>query len=424
MNFAFAGFSGVQFDFYDPSGTKLFTRTPGTSTNISLAAGAYTFLVHDDNYTDTGTYSLTTTCFTPCNYVIDPNSVSVPAEGANGSVNITVAAACPWTATTNADWLSITSGESGSGNGSVNYSVAPNLSTSPRAGTITIAGWLFRVNQAGVLALTGNDIGNPGAAGGFVYSNGFYTLRGSGEDIQDTADDFHFAHAPMIGDGQIIARLTSLAAANSTAEAGVMIRETLDAGSMHAFLRLDTKTNAVFRRRLSSGTFSLETPTMATNHTWLRLMRQGDTFIGHSSSNGVDWQYVWFSTVSMSNQVHVGLAVTAHQYSLMATGTFDNVSITGLTPLTGTWPMPAPKILLGGDGASVAEFNRVGGFKFLVGGPVADQFLVKSTTNVGAPFSSWDPLVTVTNDLGVSVILDPQARTNSLRFYRGQRVGP
>ena len=153
-------------------------------------------------------------------------------------------------------------------------------------------------------------------------------------------------------------------------------------------------------------------------------MRQGDTFIGHSSSNGVDWQYVWFTTLSLSNQVHIGLAVTAHQYSQMATGTFDNVSITGLTPLSGAWPLPAPKILLGGDGANVAEFNRVGGFKFLVAGPVADQFLIKSTSNIAVPFSSWDPLVTVTNDLGVSVIVDPQARTNTLHFYRVQRVGP
>jgi hypothetical protein len=55
---------------------------------------------------------------------------------------------CPWQATSNAPWLTITSGASGSGNGTVKYSVAMNTTGSPRAGTLTIAGQTFTVNQS------------------------------------------------------------------------------------------------------------------------------------------------------------------------------------------------------------------------------------------------------------------------------------
>src|ERR1017187_7529626 len=103
----------------------------------------------------------------------------------------------------------------------------------------------------------------------------------------------------------------------------------------------------------------------------------------------------------MSNQVQVGLAVTAHHYGELATATFDNVIVGPSTPLSGTWPLSGPEILLGGDGATAAAFQRVGGFKFLIGGVVGDQFSVKYSTNVAASLASWPSLGTVTNTYGV-----------------------
>jgi hypothetical protein len=53
---------------------------------------------------------------------------------------------CGWTATSNVTWISITSGSSGVGDGTVNYSVAANGGVR-RSGTITIAGQVFTVKQ-------------------------------------------------------------------------------------------------------------------------------------------------------------------------------------------------------------------------------------------------------------------------------------
>jgi len=84
-----------------------------------------------------------------CTYSIFPTSQSFASAGGSGSVNVTAPSGCPWTATSNASWITITSGSSGNGNGTVNYSVASNPSTTPRTGTMTIAGQTFTVTQDG-----------------------------------------------------------------------------------------------------------------------------------------------------------------------------------------------------------------------------------------------------------------------------------
>ena len=85
-----------------------------------------------------------------CSVAIGSTSASVPATTTTGSVSVTAATGCGWTATSNAAWLSITSGGSGSGSETVTYSVAANPSTSSRSGTLTIAGLTFTVTQAGL----------------------------------------------------------------------------------------------------------------------------------------------------------------------------------------------------------------------------------------------------------------------------------
>ncbi len=82
-----------------------------------------------------------------CNYSILPTSRSFGLGGGTGSVSVSTSSGCPWTATSNVPWITITSGSSGSGNGTVNYSVSAYTNTSPRTGTMTIAGQTFTVTQ-------------------------------------------------------------------------------------------------------------------------------------------------------------------------------------------------------------------------------------------------------------------------------------
>ena len=57
---------------------------------------------------------------------------------------------CSWTASSSAGWISITAGGSGSGNGSISYTVAANTTINSRSGTITVAGQTLAITQTGI----------------------------------------------------------------------------------------------------------------------------------------------------------------------------------------------------------------------------------------------------------------------------------
>jgi len=83
-----------------------------------------------------------------CTYAIAPTGQSFGSAGGSGSVNVTAGTGCPWTAVSNADWITVTAGTPGTGSGTVGYSVAPYTGKlRSRTGTMTIAGQTFTVKQ-------------------------------------------------------------------------------------------------------------------------------------------------------------------------------------------------------------------------------------------------------------------------------------
>ena len=84
-------------------------------------------------------------------------SSSISSFGGNRSFTVSAPAGCAWTATSNVGWITTTS--SGPGDGSVTYSVAPNMSSSIRSGTISVAGLSFTVFQG--IQFTDVPVGHP-----------------------------------------------------------------------------------------------------------------------------------------------------------------------------------------------------------------------------------------------------------------------
>jgi len=93
-----------------------------------------------------------------CVYALNPISgTSVPAVGGSGfALTMTTQSPCVWTATTNSNWLTVTTGSSGSGSGVVQYSVLANPGTQ-RTGAITIGGQIYTVTQAGTAIIPTPD---------------------------------------------------------------------------------------------------------------------------------------------------------------------------------------------------------------------------------------------------------------------------
>jgi subtilase family serine protease len=174
------------------------------------------------------------------------------------------------------------------------------------------------------------DVGAVSTAGSASYSNGVFTVKSSGQWIWDVADGMHFVYQPLSGDHTIVARVVS-AQGSTYPEAGVMIRETLTAGSTHAYITYEPYPgpSIYFYDRPSTGasTSYQGTPVNSLPY-WVKLVRSGNTFSGYISTDGVNWVQVGTTqTISMAQNVYIGLAVSANNNSVLATATFDNVSI-------------------------------------------------------------------------------------------------
>ncbi len=195
------------------------------------------------------------------------------------------------------------------------------------------------------------DIGTTG--GSANEAGGTWTVSGDGADIWGTSDGFHYAYVPLAGDGQIVARVVSRGTGSNTwAKGGVMVRETLTAGSKHAMMVVtggDGGGGAFQWRPTTGGSSSSQhdpSPAVAPPH-WVKIVREGNGFSGFRSLDGVTWtQQGSTQTITMANEVYIGLCVTSHAAGEVRTYTFDNVS----TELPKIALKPNPP-----DGATVSD---------------------------------------------------------------------
>ncbi len=95
-----------------------------------------------------------------CAFTLSPASKAFSSRGTlSARVRISTGTGCAWTAVSSASWIAITRNTTGSGSGSVTYSIAQNTGRA-RSGTITIGGKVFTITQAGRARPGGNP--NPG----------------------------------------------------------------------------------------------------------------------------------------------------------------------------------------------------------------------------------------------------------------------
>lgn len=87
-----------------------------------------------------------------CSYSFTPGGQVFEVAGGVGTVYVTAPAGCGWAAVSNNSWITVTGGSSGSGSGTVTYSVARGWKK-PRVGTMTIGGQTFTVSQDGTRRL-------------------------------------------------------------------------------------------------------------------------------------------------------------------------------------------------------------------------------------------------------------------------------
>ncbi len=339
--------SGTSFSGY-ASYNGLTWSQVGTTQTISMAQTVYVGLA----VTSRSTSSLTTATFDNVSFspasapapVITSVSATTGTVGSqvqiNGSgfgapqgaslvtLNKSAVTINSWTNTT-----IVMTVPSGATSGYLVVSAAPSMNDSnPVYFTVTSqplpAPWLDQ------------DVGPVGVAGSATYTSGTFTVKASGTQIYGTSDQMHFVYQPLSGDGTIVARVVS-ATGSTYPQAGVMIRETLDPASTNAFSQCWSGSVLFWDRPTTGGSTNTQSGAAVSPPYWVKVIRTSGVFYGYSSADGVTWTQIGTGqSITMAQNVYVGLAVSSYSNSTLATATFDNVSVTvGSTPVvTGVSP--------------------------------------------------------------------------------------
>ncbi len=191
------------------------------------------------------------------------------------------------------------------------------------------------------------DVGTASSRpGSFTQSNGVYSVIGAGGGTgSPTATDGHyFVYRPLSGDGEIIARITSIASATNSKRCGVMLRASTANNAAHSLASVGS-TQSSYIYRLSTGVNSAGSNTTTTGAPrWVRLVRSRNAVTAYSAADTMPLNWVQLGTtqtVSFTDPVLVGLSVTSASTTTSTTAGFDNVQL--ITPNL------APNVTAGND---------------------------------------------------------------------------
>ncbi|MGE5297468.1 MAG: LamG-like jellyroll fold domain-containing protein, partial [Solirubrobacterales bacterium] len=173
-------------------------------------------------------------------------------------------------------------------------------------------------------------------------TGGKMSLTGAGADIWNNSDEFTYAYKTLTGDGTLIARVVSNGTGTNTwAKGGVMIRDSVNGGSMHAMMVITGATSsgngASFQYRATTNGASANTDStvVIAPPYWVKIERSGSTLTGFHSADGKTWSTLGTTIIEMEDPVMIGLCVTSHAAGEDRTYEFDNITATGT--VSGAW---------------------------------------------------------------------------------------
>jgi len=195
---------------------------------------------------------------------------------------------------------------------------------------------------------TNTDIGSVGLAGSASEQYGVHTFNTGGTSIGSSSDSCFFRSRHLIGDGEIKARVRYIAN-TSSARAGVMMRESAATGARMINMLLTpipTAQELIYYRGTTGGAASNVTTTGISPAWWVRLAKSGNSYTAYDSPDGISWtQRGTTQSLSMGNDVLVGLGVMSGSTTRFNPAIIDNVTIVGTPENT------APSINAGPNGS-------------------------------------------------------------------------
>ena len=261
-----------------------------------------------------------------------------------------------------------------------------------------------------------------------------FTMSASGSDLWNSFDEGHFIYQALHGDGSLTVRLAGQVRTDSWAKAGVAFRESLASDSKFAYMLLSSDNGTAFQRRTATQTDAIHTAGPAgVMPQWLRIVRAGDVFMGYSSVDGTNWTQVGSETISMGQDIYVGMLGTAHHDLALSTSIYDSVVLDGTATPANSWPATGLNDFRSGRLTKISDRNGYSvtlTYKYNPSNP-SDQAAI-----VASPERQWQ-LDTITDAEGrqlkytysntqvsgrwvVSNIALPNAQSVSYQYANGQ----
>ncbi len=208
--------------------------------------------------------------------------------------------------------------------------------------------------SAGALVETGelprpwvhDDVGSVRRAGDAEFRRGAFRVRSAGTNTVGTADAYHWVFQPMADRGEVVARISKVQLTDPWARAGLMMRESLDAGSRNVFVSVSAARGGVFQWRESfNGETEVSMDRSSSVPMWVKIKRDGDVFTALKSRNGMQWTLVDRVTMRMSKDYYAGLAVVSVRGDRLNESVFEYVEAGA--SLRNRWFKPQVELLSG-----------------------------------------------------------------------------
>jgi autotransporter-associated beta strand protein len=261
---------------------------------------------------------------------------------------------------------------------------------------------------------TAVDIGGVLGDGATGLQSGRFISVSSGTAIGGLADSFRYTYQPLVGEGTIIAKVSSLENTGSWAKGGVIIRESLETNARQAVMVASAANGLAWQYRQNVGGSGVVVagPADQAAPVWVKLVRAGNRFTGSWSADGITWTEAGSITISMGPSALVGLASTSDAATRLNRVEFTDVAVSNAAPTVAS-PASAPAsvagttavlTVLGADDHGEAHLD----YRWSAQGPAAVTFsangtnAAKSSVATFSKAGAYTLTATVTDSGGLS----------------------
>src|SRR5499427_5396682 len=233
----------------------------------------------------------------------------------------------------------------------------------------TVRGWMIALGAAALVVVLLSFVSASGNRPLFCPTGpssctSRHTAVPTGPGGEPVADSFMFVHQPLVGNGAVTVRLTSLAGSpiggrpNDTpratsqpvlapwAKAGVIVTRDTSQGAAYAAVMVTGAHGVRMQHDYTHDAPGLPGAVAVSSPRWLRLTRTGDIITGYDSIDGSHWSDIGTARLrGLPSRVQIGLFVTSPAYfpsgsnsgyPSTATASFDELSVQGDLP-TNSW---------------------------------------------------------------------------------------